>query len=106
MARSAPFLLTTMPMISTSAGASRKLRTCSESAICGTAAEETKETASMCRKPAAMSARRYSALTSTGISFGNPCQASRGHSMSLTGAVISESSLLDVGAGHQEDEED
>jgi len=57
-ARAAPFELTTMPMISTSSGGSRKARTCSASAICGTAWGETKETASIWRKPAATRVRR------------------------------------------------
>src|SRR6516225_73850 len=84
MARSAPFSLTTMPMISTSSGGSRSLRTFLESASCGTAAGETKETASRCLKPAFISDLRYADLMSGGIRPLRPCQASRGHSMSLT----------------------
>src|ERR1700733_13582178 len=88
MARSAPLTLTTMPMTSSSSvvsdGRSARASTCSESAICGMAFAETKETASRWRKPAVTRARRYSALTSLGMVTGRPCQASRGHSMILT----------------------
>src|SRR5207248_2565560 len=60
IARAAPFSLTTMPMISTSFGGSSCSRTCSLSAICGTAFGETKLTASIFLKPALMSARKNS----------------------------------------------
>ena len=61
----------------------------SESAICGIALGETNDTASMCLNPAAISAFRYSTLTAVGICPGSPCQASRGHSMSLMESAIS-----------------
>ena len=61
----------------------------SESAICGIALGETNDTASMCLNPAAISALRYSTLTGVGICPGSPCQASRGHSMSLMESAIS-----------------
>src|SRR5205823_9449701 len=44
---------------------------------------ETKLTASMCLNPASTSSFRYSALYSVGIKSGNPCHASRGHSISF-----------------------
>src|SRR5436309_15672911 len=88
-ARSRPCWLTTMPMISggaTLAGreALSLAMTSSESAICFTCFGETKLTASMWRKPASTSSFRYSALYSVGIKSGNPCHASRGHSISFT----------------------
>ena len=89
MARSAPRSFTTMPMISTSSGGSSSLSTFSESAICGTAFGETNDTASMCLNPAATSAFRYSTFIAVGICPGRPCQASRGHSMSLIKSAIS-----------------
>src|SRR5208282_635483 len=89
MARCAPFSLTTMPIISTSSGGSSAFRTSSESVICGTAFAETKLTASMCLKPAEISALRYVVFSSAGIWPLRPCQASRGHSISLTESLIS-----------------
>src|ERR1700733_14404086 len=77
-----------MAIISTAGSGSSKARTRSESAICGTAAGDTKETASIWVKPAAARARKKSALTSGGICCGMACQASRGHSMILTGVVL------------------
>jgi hypothetical protein len=56
MALCAPFSLTTIPIISTSSGGSSSFSTSSESAICGTAFDETNETASMCLNPALISA--------------------------------------------------
>src|ERR1700761_4889121 len=87
-ARSAPFAFTTIPMISTSSGGSVNSSTASESAICGTAFSLTKLAASICRNPAAISVRRYSAFTSAGITLSSPCQASRGHSMIFTCSLI------------------
>src|SRR5215831_1322778 len=87
IARCAPFSFTTMPMISTSSGGSRSFKTSSESVICGTAFGETNDAASMCLNPALIKAFRYSTLMSAGICPFNPCQASRGHSTSLTEAL-------------------
>src|SRR6267378_5519055 len=88
-ARSNPFSFTTIPMISgRSTSAGRKAFsfaiTSSLSAICFTYFGETKLTASMCLNPAAISSFRYSALYCTGMRSGNPCHASRGHSISFT----------------------
>ncbi len=68
-------------------------RTRSESAICGTAAGETKLTASMCVKPASIRPSQIAGLRLGGICAGSPCQASRGHSMILTAFFISRSPL-------------
>src|SRR4029077_16754460 len=87
MARSAPFSFTTMPMISTSLGGSSCSSTFSLSAICGTAFGETKLAASMCLNPTPISARKYCAFTSVGISALSPCHASRGHSISFTASL-------------------
>src|SRR5215471_10640858 len=76
-----------MPMISMSSGGSSSFNTSSESAIWGTAFGETNDAASMCVNPALIKAFRYSTLMSAGICPFNPCQASRGHSTSLTEAL-------------------
>src|SRR5271170_6093091 len=81
-----------MPITSTSSGGSSSFRTSSESAIWGTAAGETKDTASMCLNPALIKARKYSSLICAGICPRSPCHASRGHSTSLTDSGISKSS--------------
>src|SRR5437762_717018 len=78
------WLFPTMPMISTSSGALSCFSTFSLSAICGTALGETKLTASICLNPASISACKYCAFTSVGISLLRPCHASRGHSISFT----------------------
>ena len=88
-ARSSPFSFTTMPMISgPSIPEGREPKnassTASLSAIWRTCCGETKLTASICRNPAATSARKCAALTSVGITCGKPCHASRGHSTILT----------------------
>src|SRR6266849_10950654 len=88
-ARSSPFSFTTMPMISgaSTSGGREEFNfaiTSSLSAICFTCFGETKLTASMCLNPASTSSFRYSALYSVGICSGNPCHASRGHSISFT----------------------
>src|SRR5712664_3684825 len=88
-ARSNPFSFTTIPMISAGSvfGGREALNfamTSSLSAICLTCFGETKLTASMCLKPASTSSFKYSALYSVRICSGNPCQASRGHSISFT----------------------
>src|SRR6266478_4767869 len=93
-ARSSPFSFTTIPIISgsfTPAGreAFSFAITSSLSAICFTYFGETKLTASMCWNPASTSSFKYSALYSVGICSGNPCHASRGHSISLICSVIS-----------------
>ena len=67
IARSAPFSFTTIPMISTPGTGPSSRSTSSESAICGTAAGDTKLTASICRNPASTSRRRYAAFRSAGI---------------------------------------
>src|SRR5437879_8629229 len=69
--------------------------TSSLSAICFTCFGETKLIASTCLNPASTSSLRYSALYSVGISSGNPCQASRGHSISVTSLVILFSTFLE-----------
>src|SRR4029077_18654865 len=79
-----------MPMISTSSGGSSCLRTSSESAICGIALGETKDTASICLNPAPINARRYWTFMAAGIWPLRPCQASRGHSMILTSFDINQ----------------
>src|SRR5208282_5559663 len=92
-ARSSPLSFTTMPIISggplmcPSAPASPRI-TSSLSAICGTCLGETKLTASMCRNPASISSRRYLNCVSVGIWFGNPCHASRGHSINFMTAPV------------------
>src|SRR5260370_15804958 len=88
-ARSRPFSFTTMPMISggsvpTGREAFSFAITSSLSAICFTCFGETKLTASMCLNPAAISSFKYSALYSFGMTSGNPCHASRGHSINFT----------------------
>src|SRR6266404_4239862 len=88
-ARSSPFSFTTMPIISGAStpagrGAFSFPITSSLSAICFTCFGETKLTASMCLNPASTSCFKYSALYSVGIRSGNPCHASRGHSISFT----------------------
>src|SRR5712692_407388 len=93
-ARSNPFSFRTMPMIS--GGSIPEGRealyfaiTSSLSAICFTCFGETKLTASMCLNPASTSSFKYSALYSVGIRSGNPCQASRGHSINFVDSVMS-----------------
>src|SRR2546423_2797175 len=81
-------------MISTPLSGPSWPSTFSLSAICGTAFGETKLTASMCRKPAATSPRRYSTFRSVGIWRGKPCQASRGHSMSLTDSIVTDVTIF------------
>src|SRR5262245_40524802 len=71
-------------MISTSLGRSICSNTSSLSAICGTALGETKLTASMCLNPTSIKPRRYRLFSSVGICRLRPCQASRGHSISVT----------------------
>src|SRR4029077_1845680 len=63
--------------------------TSSLSAICFTCFGDTKLTASMCLNPASTSSFKYSALYSVGMYSGNPCQASRGHSISFTASMLS-----------------
>src|SRR5262249_39591017 len=58
IALSAPFRLTTMPIISTSSGGSSSCSTSSESAICGIALGDTNDPASMCLNPALIKAFR------------------------------------------------
>src|SRR5437763_15507494 len=93
-ARSNPFLLTAIPMISggfTFGGreAVNFVITSSLSAICLTCFGETKLTASMWRNPASASCLRYSALYSVGMNSCNPCHASRGHSITFTVSMLS-----------------
>src|ERR1700758_999433 len=93
-ARSRPCAFTTIPIIS---GASpegvfialRRSITASLSAICGTCFGETKLTASMWRKPSEISRLRYCTFSSVGITWRNPCQASRGHFTMVTSSLIS-----------------
>src|SRR5258706_11828350 len=115
-ARSNPFSFTTMPMISgdsTPAGreALKSDITSSLSAICFTCFGETKLTASMCLNPASTSSFKYSALYSVGIMSGNPCHASRGHSISFICSIIFLSTPGDVidehkNQGHQHDKDE
>src|SRR5437762_221693 len=83
-----------MPMISTPSSGPSWASTSSLSAICGTAFGETKLTASMCRKPAAIRPPKYSTFRSAGIFLGKPCQASRGHSMSLTDSIVTDVTIF------------
>src|SRR5215469_5622521 len=92
-ARSSPFSLTTIPMISggsESEGREPQNRaiTSSLSAICLTCLGETKLTASMCRKPASTSSFKYSALYSVEMNSCSPCQASRWHSISFVDSAM------------------
>src|ERR1700730_5482948 len=89
MARCAPFSLTTIPMISTSSGASSSFNTSSESAIWGTAFGDTNETASRCLNPVLISVCKYVRLMSDGICPFSPCQASRGDSISFMESALS-----------------
>src|SRR6266436_3103055 len=88
-ARSNPFSFTTIPIISGSSALGGReafsfVIIFSLSAICFTCFGETKLTASMCLNPACTNSFKYSALYSVGIMSGNPCHASRGHSISFT----------------------
>src|SRR2546423_4931192 len=83
-----------MPIISMPSAGPSCASTCSLSAICGTAFGETKLTASMWQKPAAIKARRYSTFRSVGMMPGKPCQASRGHSMSLTDSIVTDVTIF------------
>src|SRR6266478_2627916 len=114
-ARSSPLSFTTMPMISGGlAPAGREALyfaiTSSLSAICFTCFGETKLTASMCLNPASTSSFKYSALYSVGIRSGNPCHASRGHSISFICSVIFLATPEDVidehkNQGHKHDKD-
>src|SRR6266478_10235094 len=100
-ARCNPFSFTTIPIISGSSTPEGREAfsfaiTSSLSAICFTCLGETKLTASICLNPASTSSFKYSTLYSVGMTSGNPCQASRGHSISFTVSMVPQHKAKEV----------